>query len=503
MEFGGEQGARLRVALDVRGGAAGPQGLGAYRTGGRGEGQGPVQIVPAFPGETAGDPEEPQRPAHVLRGVPVALGEAEVQRCAEVGVLGDGPVVPRDLLGPHPGGVRLTGQGPVVLTVAVAQGGLLTQMAQPERAELTDGVEHPVARPGSAVRSKSEEGFVGQTAQQGRDRVLGEAAVGAHRSGRLDVEAAGEHREPGPEQPFGRGAQFVAPADRGAQGLVPGRLGPVHHFVGGAQDGEAVLQLFGQLGRGQVAEAGGGQFEGEGEAVEAAAEAYEIGAAGLGHGEARHRFGCPGGQQGDRGGLLAVPVLHRQRGDGQQPFGEETQRATAGHQGSQPRRHRQQLLGQQRALVHQVFAGVQYQQQFAARQVVRHHIGHRPRGLVRQRQCLGDGVRQQFTAAQGGEVHPPHPVPEGRLFLVRGPHGQPCLAHAADARQRHQPGVPDAAPYLRQLRTPPDQLRLLRRQIAHPSALCGHARPLHVLLKGDSLSSPAAPDGRRPAIDRL
>jgi hypothetical protein len=89
--------------------------------------------------------------------------------------------------------------------------------------------------------------------------VPGDALVGADVLGRVQAEAAGEDRQPVPQQPFGRGAQLVAPVDQRAQRALVRPGGP----AASGEQREGVFQPVRRLFDGERAQPGGGQFDGE------------------------------------------------------------------------------------------------------------------------------------------------------------------------------------------------------------------------------------------------
>ena len=98
-----------------------------------------------------------------------------------------------------------------------------------------------------------------------------------HRLGGFERERSGEHAEP-PERDLLLVVEaFVAPVDRGGQGLLTG-----HHGAGASgQEPEAVVELGGDALGGELTAAGGGQLDGEGDAVEAVADLGDGGGVGF------------------------------------------------------------------------------------------------------------------------------------------------------------------------------------------------------------------------------
>ena len=94
---------------------------------------------------------------------------------------------------------------------------------------------------------------------------------------------------------FGGREQVVAPIDGGPQRPVPGRRRPGSV----AQGGEPVIELFRQLLGAEHPGSGGGDLEGQGQAVESAADADHGIGVGVVEGEVAVGVAGPGAEQGD------------------------------------------------------------------------------------------------------------------------------------------------------------------------------------------------------------
>ncbi len=95
--------------------------------------------------------------------------------------------------------------------------------------------------------------------------------VGADGLGRGEVAAAGEHRQPGEQAAFVLEQQVVAPVHHRPERLLAGQGGA---GTPGEQP-EAVAEPFGQGGQRQRTETGGGELDGQGQAVEPAADVLD------------------------------------------------------------------------------------------------------------------------------------------------------------------------------------------------------------------------------------
>ncbi|MFC6542474.1 hypothetical protein ACFQES_37805 [Nonomuraea salmonea] len=259
----------------------------------------------------------------------------------------------------------------------------------------------------------------------------------------------------------------MAPPDRGAQRPVPGRVGSPQIVVGVAQQREAVVEPLAQLGDAQLGQPGRGQLDRQGQALQVAADAYELVAVAVRHLEAGHDGGGPLGEQLHRLlRALAARVGHGQRLDDERLLVGDVQRAAAGGEDRQPGRGDQQRACGPRAVVDEVLAGVEDQEQVAVGEILAEHLHHRPRRPVREGQRLGDRVRQQRALVERRQRDVPGAVRVRRPHAGGGPERQPGLADARGAGQRHHAELTAQPADPGQLATPAHQAGHLRRQIA-------------------------------------
>ena len=129
------------------------------------------------------------------------------------------------------------------------------------------GLKHPIAADAAGPRPR-EHRLLGEPGDQVGDPAGGKVVVGHDRLRHRDVERRREHRQ-AQEQPLLVGAeQLEGPVDDGAEGVVAG----VAAAAAGPEQVEAGVQPVGQVVDGQGADAGGGQLDGQGEAVQGAAD---------------------------------------------------------------------------------------------------------------------------------------------------------------------------------------------------------------------------------------
>ncbi|MGW0949591.1 hypothetical protein ACWD4O_44665 [Streptomyces sp. NPDC002623] len=226
-----------------------------------------------------------------------------LQRNAQIAVLGTQPGQALLLAGAAPVVRDPLGEAAVEVAVQHADAFPLTGLGELLRAVLADGLQQPVARPALAFGDE-DDGLGDQTIEEIEDVCAGDpvhAGLGdpcADALGRLQAEAAGEHRQPVPQQPLGGRAQLMAPVDECPQGPLPGAGGA----AAAGEQGEAVLQTVRHLFDGERAQPGGGQLDRQRQPVESGAQAGDGVPVGVGDVELRTVRGGPVAQQFD--GLL-------------------------------------------------------------------------------------------------------------------------------------------------------------------------------------------------------
>ena len=246
----------------------------------------------------------------------------------------------------------------------------------------------------------------------------------------------------------------MAPVDRGGQGLLAGDGAPRAPDEQPEPVVEAGLDLLG----GEGPEPGGGQLEGERDAVEAGA-----------HGPHRR---LAGGVQGEP------------RADRARPFHEQSH-GVVGGQGRHlpdglPRQaewlaagcqHRHLRAGPQqggrdlgRPLPH-VLAVVQADQGAAVRQGHRHRPQRATDGLHQHPGGRGDDLGDVGGLGDRPQLDPPDAVRPPPGLVGDDLRGQARLAHAADAGQGHQPPVREDPADARALGLTPDEPGELDREV--------------------------------------
>ena len=195
-----------------------------------------------------------------------------------------------------PAGRQVQAPGKVAAT-DVAE---LARRFRPVEDVLADRLQQPVAAGGVV---ELDEALVDETGQDVQHAVRIEVVVGAHRFGGVEAEPADERPEPAQHRLFSLVEQVVAPVDRGGQGALAGQRG-----AGPAgEHPEALVELDGETFDRQGAHPGGGQLEGQGDAVEALTDLRHRRGVGVGDGEVRSRLAGPLDEQPHR--VVGVQLL--------------------------------------------------------------------------------------------------------------------------------------------------------------------------------------------------
>ncbi len=204
-----------------------------------------------------------------------------------------------------------------------------------------------------------------------------------------------------------------------------------------------------ELVEGEVGQASRGEFEGEGDAVEAAAHGGGDGTGGpvaVGQrapggggalGEQRH------GVTGHRH-VTRVGAFHRQRFEVQDLLAGQREAFAAGDQDAQAGRAGEQGGGDLGAVGEEVLAGVEDEQQPFAVGPFGDDVEDRAGRLVGEPEGLHDGEVDESRGVERGEFGQPDPVRVGGPGLRRRAQGEPGLAYPAGPDDAHQPGRPRA-----------------------------------------------------------
>ncbi len=308
---------------------------------------------------------------------------------------------------------------------------------------LGDGLQEPVAHGAVGGGRGDDEGLVDEGAEHVGHVRRGCPGGGADGFDGGEVAAAREDGEAGEHGAFAGVEEVPGPVDDGAQGLLAGQ----HGAAAGGQEPEAVVEAVGDLARGEQPQPRGGEFDGERETVEAAAD--------LGDG-----LGLRGGREAgaDGGGAFAEEAARGGLGegfDGAEDFAGDTERFAAGRDDREAGAAFEEGLREVRGGADDVLAVVE-EEEHPARGAVLGEPGEDVVVLAvgRDAELLGPGAAQDGLApadraehgggdalgvGDGGEFGEPDAVRGAVAQCLGGLLAQPRLAGAAGPEERHEP----------------------------------------------------------------
>ena len=346
----------------------------------------------------------------------------------------------------------------------VALGGLLEALG----GVLAHGVEQA-----KALTVRDDERLFDQAGEQIDDPPPGDRAAGANLLGRLEGEAAGEHREATVKDALLAGEQVMAPVDRGPQRLLAGQ----RSAAPGAEHVEALAQARCDLVERQRGRAGRGELDRQRHAVQTPADLLHGARGAVRAIEARPR----------RGGALAEqPLGLGQRGHPPGDLVGAAQRLAARSQDAHAGPGAQNLLGQAGTRVDQVLAVVEYEHRLARRQM----RDQRLHGRARRGDRHANGERRRLShergVAEARQVDEPSAVGQLRARVGGGFERQARLAAAPGAGERHEPGALQQPRDIRALALAADERGQLAREVAAPLRRRGRRRRQQLLVESPS-----------------
>lgn len=186
-----------------------------------------------------------------------------------------------------------------------------------------------------------------------------------------------------------------------------------------------------------VGEPRGGEFDGERNAFEDAAD-LPGGGERVGVVQAGLRGRVGGAVQEQPQCLLVLP-FERQRRHVEDTFAPDAERPPAGGEDGQARSGGGELGDEVGGGLHDPLAPVEHQQQTRVREAFTERVDGSAQGVVAQPHRLGDGGDEPAVVPEHGQVGPARScrVPAGGV--PGGAHREPALAHAARARQGDDP----------------------------------------------------------------
>ena len=238
------------------------------------------------------------------------------------------------------------------------------------------------------------------------------------------------------------------------------------------QQRKALVEAAGELFERQRAQPHRGKLDGQGYAVEPPAQPDHVGQVVEGGGEAGDRGRRALEEQlrrAARDGVLLGLTRDRQRGDGAGVLAAYVERFPARGQQGDARRPRDDRLGEHRARVDEVLAGVQDQQEVAVAQVGEHRVQVGTVGLLGEAERARDRVHQEPGLAQRGQLDQADTVGEAWRRRRGGAQREAALADAARAGHRDQPGLFKQRAQPGELCLPADETGRLDRELPVPN----------------------------------
>jgi hypothetical protein len=341
--------------------------------------------------------------------------------------------------------------------------GLSARFQRFER-EFAHRLQHPEARfPADDVEA-AHQALLGERIHPGQH--LDIRAAGDRR-GRLEVEAAGEDRQPPEVRLIFVPQEVVAPGDRVAHRAQPRRV----VAAPASQDRERLGESRQQRRRRQQTDLGRRQLDRQGQPIQALTNRRDGESVGLGEGEGGVGRASPGHEEAHRliladGRWRRGRVGQRQRGDGVRLLAGEPQHCSAGGEDGEVGTGAQQI-GDERCRVEDVLEVVQDQQRLPLPEELAQALLRRPRGRLPRTESLGDGRGNQDRIADRGEGNEPDAIGELGGDLLGDPDRQPRLADPARTGQGDQAdaGPAEQGDDRRDLPLPADEAGERQRQV--------------------------------------
>jgi hypothetical protein len=399
----------------------------------------PAPVAP-LPVQAGGVPQVAE-PGDDAPGELVTVGVGgEAQGAAELGFVG---VEPAQRFGELAGalhgleGLGVTGD---VLGVTLAEHLGLAGGVEPARSELADALEQGVAGGGVGALSGGDHRLVDEGGEQVEHVELVEVVAGADAFGGFEREAAGEHAEAPEEGAFGVVEEVVAPLDRAEQRL----LSRDPRAVGAGEQLEALAEPPHDLVGRHRPDAGGGELDGERDAVEVTTDRHDVGDVGVGHlegvvGETGAVDEEPDRVVGHGGTGFDVGLGQRQRRDPVDELAGDAEALAAGREHVEVGTPGEQVAAESGDGVDDLFAVVEHDQHLLGADRLGERAQERLAADRGDPEPLGDLLDEHVGVADGAELGHAEPVGEVGHHLFGDADGEPGLAGAAGPRQRDHP----------------------------------------------------------------
>ena len=289
--------------------------------------------------------------------------------------------------------------------------------------------------------------------------------VGDHRLRGRGVERPDERPEAVEHRAFHVTQERVRPVDGGAQRLVA--------LDGSAaapgEEPEPLVEQRRDLGGLEAGDAGGGELDGERDAVEPAADLHHGRRVGLVDVKRRCDGRGPFGEQ--RGRVRRQRrrgrrrLGNRERADGPQLLAVDAEPLPAGRQHAHVLAAAEDRVGEVGGDVEHMLAVVEHDQAVASAEVIEDAVERRHAGPRNHAERTRHDLEDRFLRVRGGELAQPHTVAGIRQHLGRDAQREARLPDTADAGERHESVRAHEGGHCLDLVVAPDEARQLRRQV--------------------------------------
>ncbi len=305
---------------------------------------------------------------------------------------------------------------------------------------LSHGFEQAVPRL-LARAIDDDQRLVHQPRQDLEDCGGGQVVTEAHRLHRFERELTGEHRQATEQRALQLGEQGITPIEGGAQRLLARRRDP----AAPDQHAERIVEAGKDLREREDPDARRRKFEGEGDAVEAGADARDDRGVLSGEGEGGDYGLCPDDEELHRGrspdpvhGRRVIGVGER---EGRHPvlaLVRDLQRFAAGGEDAERGAGSEELIRKRGTGVDQVLAVVEDEQGGPVREERTHVCDGWMRRRFVQPEEGGHGAGDERGIDDWRQFDQPNPMGKGRGEIGCELGRESGLAAAADAREREQ-----------------------------------------------------------------
>ena len=403
--------------------------------------QSAFQPSPSFAHMDPLAPEPPERPAKAKRSLDPAVRERPVQRRPHVIVLDLQPSEAFPLRRPNELQLGPLGHSQEVRRVRRAHGHLVATDVETLQPVLPNRLQHGEARRAISPIPGSEQALLRQGIETIEDIERQIAWCIAHGLSRLEGAPSRKDGEAGEKSLLIGIKEVVAPRDSRPQCLLTNWEVP----AAACQELESLVEPGKELLGRKNADAGGGQLNGQGQAVETTADRSDGRGIALVQDEPwfdrlgalqeeLHGRGCLCGRKG----VLPCRRRQGQGSDWNLLLGTHSQGRTRGRQHAQPGRSIEETGDQGRGRDH-LLEVIKQQERLAQPQMRSKRLRKRLPGHLAHAERGGDRLGNEVGIGDGGQWHPPDAIGKRLQGFRSGLHGKPGLADAARTGESDEP----------------------------------------------------------------